>query len=110
MISKSACQKKHAKNRARERFQIIFNNQQLKDIVQKIQKNQLKFIERQSNRITIWELSLPDNKSCCVVYDKMRKTIVTFLPRDWKDIPEVETDEQAEVKEPKTWDEFKQII
>lgn len=37
------------------------------------------FIEKQSNRVTVWDLSL-NSSVYRVVYDKDRKRIVTVLP------------------------------
>jgi len=37
------------------------------------------FVERQSHRITVWDLNFK-GKEVRVVYDNQRKSIVTFLP------------------------------
>jgi hypothetical protein len=74
--SRSRAIKKRAKRRAYERldgFQLSMNKH--KELVKLIQANKLEFVERQSNRVTVWKYE--DYK---VVYDSFRKLIITFLP------------------------------
>lgn len=55
----------------------------VKDLVNKIQQNELEFFDRQSNRITRWLWTdLITNIPCILVYDKIRKQVVTILFRD----------------------------
>jgi hypothetical protein len=44
-----------------------------------IQEGEAQFVEKQSNRVSIFQLTYKE-KSVKVVYDKLRKTIVSFLP------------------------------
>ena len=71
----------HAKNRAKERFGIDMNADVHREIVDIIQKNKAKFVQRQSNRVTIWDVDYRYYK-LRVVYDKNRGQVVTFLNRD----------------------------
>jgi len=75
--------KRHAKTRASERFGINFNQQVHDEVIEMIKNGKAKFIEKQSNRITLFDV-LIDGKECRVVYDKERKLIVTFLYKDYK--------------------------
>jgi hypothetical protein len=72
-------QKRHAKIRALERYAIGLTNQGLDQAVKMIQKGKATFIERQSLRVTVWEMDI-DGKRVRVVYDKLRKNLATFLP------------------------------
>ena len=72
--NKRKAQIKHAMRRARERFGVEVSPGVLHDYVRRIQNREAKFVERQSNRITVWDL---DGKR--LVYDKQRKMIVTIL-------------------------------
>ena len=69
----------HLKRRFYERYNLEITNQDIKEMVRKIQNQQAEFIERQSNRITIWKLQFRD-KDYTIVYDKVRKSIVTVFP------------------------------
>lgn len=68
----------HAKKRAWERFGLSLNNDNINDIVKVIQKNEAKFIDRESLRVSRWLLDV-SGVTVVAVYDKTRKTIITFL-------------------------------
>lgn len=69
----------HAKKRAEQRYGVTLNRHGLRDLVEDIRSGRAQFVERQSNRITLWFVQLGD-KTARAVYDKQRGTIVTFLP------------------------------
>ena len=47
-----------------------------------IQQNRnVEFVERQSNRVTVWDVQI-DGIVARVVYDKNRQNIITILPPD----------------------------
>lgn len=73
--SKNKAEKAHFAMRSIQRCGALLNNA---EIVRQIQANKLKFIERQSNRITVWEYVFNDIPYK-VVYDKDRKNVVTIL-------------------------------
>lgn len=51
-----------------------------KDLVRKIQRAELEFFERQSNRVTVWKWECPRTGIACLLpYDKERKQIITIL-------------------------------
>lgn len=75
MTSKRKAQRRHAKRRALERYGMVVGEHTLDDMVRKIQRGEGEFVERQSHRVTLWKV---DGRR--VVYDKVRKTIVSFLP------------------------------
>lgn len=79
MESKAKSQRKHAKRRALSRYGLALSRHHLDAIVLQIQSGKAKFVERQSNRVTLWEVSY-EGHILPVVYDKIRKTCVTFLP------------------------------
>lgn len=45
----------------------------------KKQRAPVRFVERQSNRVTLWDIMLP-GRTLRAVYDSERGRIVTFLP------------------------------
>lgn len=58
-----------------------------KDLVNKIQNQELQFVDRQSNRLTRWLwLDKITNIECVLVYDKIRKQLVTILFKDLMDL------------------------
>jgi len=78
MVTKASCQRRHARNRALQRFDLELTRKDLDFLVQQIQDNKAKFVERQSHRVSVFKI-LYKEKDMKVVYDKQRKTIVTFL-------------------------------
>lgn len=79
---KSTDQKWHAKHRMARRFGIHITDAQYADLVYQITSGKAWFIERQSNRVSKFWVFL-EGKQIPVVYDKMRKTIVTVLLPEW---------------------------
>ncbi len=81
--SKAKAQRKHAKRRASERYNLSINRHDQHEMVRMIQVGpgpNVRFVEKQSLRVSLWEIFFKD-QWCKVVYDCQRKTIVTFLPR-----------------------------
>ena len=79
MSSKKESQIKHAIKRAKQRFELSLTKTDLIDIVRNIQNNiDCVFIKKQSNRVSIFIIKYKDQQYR-VVYDKERKSIVTFL-------------------------------
>lgn len=79
MSSKKESQIKHAIKRAKQRFDLCLTKQNLIEIVRNIQNNiDCVFIKKQSNRISLFVITYKDQQYR-VVYDKERKSIVTFL-------------------------------
>lgn len=76
---KKKAQLKHAKRRFEGRFEISLNDNEYLQLINKIQKGRAEFVERQSNRVTIWDIEHND-KTIRVVYDKRTKVIVSALP------------------------------
>lgn len=81
---KSICQQVHARRRIQERFGVQFANTLA--VVDDIQNGRLRFIRKQSNRLSMYETEF-DNKPAVVVYDKQRKVLVTAFPLEWLDQP-----------------------
>lgn len=61
-----------------ERFGIPVGDETLRQVVLAIQQGKAKFIKRQTNRITVFELLIHEQMAR-VVYDSHRKEIVTIL-------------------------------
>lgn len=70
-------QKEHGLRRLRERLGL--NSADYVEIVKMIQEGNAKFVDRQSNRITIFDVEYKGMKAR-IVYDKIRKNIVTAVP------------------------------
>lgn len=74
---------KHARRRFKARFDISLNDNQYKQIVNRIKKGRADFVRRQSNRVTIWDLDF-EGQLIRVVYDKKTSAVVTALYPDGK--------------------------
>lgn len=67
--------KTHFQRRSLERIGVLLDE---KELVKKIQNNELEFIERQSNRVTVFRYER-NGELYRLVYDKIRKQIITIL-------------------------------
>lgn len=77
-MSKTEALRKHAKKRLAQRLGMTVNRHDLRAMVGLIQSNKAIFLERQSNRVTLWELEYGGEKFVAA-YDKNRKVIITAL-------------------------------
>lgn len=85
MSLKAKNMKHHAKMRAFQRFGIRLDENTHNQIIKKIQKGEAQFIEKQSNRISLFWVDYNEMK-LKIVYDKERKLIVTVMGREeWCD-------------------------
>lgn len=84
MNTKAACQRRHAIERALERYEVSLNRDSYEALNKKVQRQEGVFIARQSNRVSLWQVQATNIRGekvqCNVVYDKSRGQIVTFLP------------------------------
>ncbi len=78
-MSKAEQQRKHAFRRSRERVEGKITQNDYVQIIKMIQTGKACFLERQSNRVTLWILVYRD-EPVRVVYDKVRSQVVSFLP------------------------------
>lgn len=72
---KKEAQRKHFEKRSLERVGVVLNR---KELIRKIQNNELEFLERQSHRVSIFRFEYLE-EFYRIVYDKERKQIVTIL-------------------------------
>jgi hypothetical protein len=75
MRSKKKSIKTHFSLRSIERVGVFLDE---KALVKKIQNNELEFIEKQSNRVTVFRFYYKE-QAYKLVYDKTRKQIITVL-------------------------------
>lgn len=87
MTSKLKTVLKHANRRCKERFGVSLKKEEQQEVIKLIQRHEAVFVERQSNRITVWDV-LYKNTDMRVVYDTSRKVIVTVLFRERERIDE----------------------
>jgi hypothetical protein len=72
----------HAKKRARQRFGLNLSEHQLEELARDVQAQKFKFLERQSQRITVW-LATIEEMEVVVVYDNKRQSVTTLIPYEW---------------------------
>lgn len=75
MANKRKAIKSHFQRRSLERIGVLLDD---KELVKKIQANELEFVERQSNRVSVFRYKFYE-KSYRLVYDKTRKQIITIF-------------------------------
>lgn len=86
-MSKATQQRSHFKRRVFERYSLTINDGEYDFLVSRIRKNDktvVKFLTKQSNRVSVHLLMYKDHE-IVVVYDKERKSLVTALPEVCKD-------------------------
>ena len=76
--SKTRTMMRHAKMRAMERFDIDLNKELHGRIKSKIGSGEFPLIFRQSCRVGLYQAEM-DGKRPIIVYDKIRRIVVTFL-------------------------------
>lgn len=79
MPSKNKCQKTHFKRRLKQRYGLNIGKEGIKKIIDMIKNGNAEFVEKQSNRISIFNVEYEEEK-IRVVYDKNRKNLVSALP------------------------------
>lgn len=79
--NKHISQKKHAIRRCNQRLGFLLSDNEYDTLVQSIQDGNATFHSKQSNRISRFKLDIRGVEAIAV-YDKHRKTIVTFLTED----------------------------
>ena len=72
---------KHARRRFKDRFDISLNDNQYKQLINRIKKGKATFVRRQSNRVSLWDIDF-EGHLIRVVYDKKTSVIVTALYPD----------------------------
>lgn len=78
---KSQSERIHFKRRLRERYGIRINRNAYRELVDRVLLGETTYIFKQSNTRTIHRMIIC-NKSVIVVYDSMRRELVTALPPD----------------------------
>lgn len=81
MAAKKKCQMKHLKRRWLERVGSNMNQKLHDQIVIMIKHGESKIVRKTSNRVTIHAVTV-DGKEHTVAYDKLRKQLVTVLPKE----------------------------
>ncbi len=71
----------HARLRAAQRYGLDLSNADEQDLVAQIQSGRARFVASQSHRVTLWDVETRQGPAR-VCYDKQRKAIITFLPRE----------------------------
>lgn len=78
MSLKDKQQRQHAKFRALQHFGVDLSNKEYDDLVSQITNGTAKFIEKQSDRVSVF-LVVMRGTAVKAIFDKKRNTIVTFL-------------------------------
>ena len=85
--AKPKAQQAHAIRRAWERFGLTVTQEAYDDACMDIYEGRATFLEKESNRVYHFLVNLA-GREVPVVYDRMRKTIVTVLPEGSYDVRE----------------------
>lgn len=74
---RTALQKSHARGRYEERFGQELTHEEYADAVAQIQNNKGWFLEKQSNRVTVWCVMV-NGEDAVAIYDKKTYQVRTF--------------------------------
>ena len=77
--TKAKSQVVHAQRRALERYGLNVNEKTNRQFVNMIQAGKATLLQKQSLRVAKYRIEF-EEKTYIVIYDRKRKTIVTFLP------------------------------
>lgn len=80
-VTKALCERWHAKKRCLERYGINLNREGYLSIIKTIQTGRSKLLWKQSLAKFHYSVNYEDTQFI-VVYDRNRKELVTFLPKD----------------------------
>ena len=70
---------RHVKRKFWMRWSIELTDELHREFVKKIQNREGKLVEKQSNRVSVWDIEYKE-KTMTVVYDKIREMLITVLP------------------------------
>lgn len=84
MATKRRSQLKHARRRARERYDLNLDPSEVACIVNKIVRGESIVLARQSVRVSVHQVFYKD-RWLIAVYDRKRRQIASFLPDDYYD-------------------------
>jgi energy-coupling factor transporter ATP-binding protein EcfA2 len=73
----------HTQKRALERFNIEISKNDIAIMIEQIKSGKSEPVKKVSNRVTKHIVVIRD-KRMLVIYDKIRKSIATCMPEDWK--------------------------
>jgi hypothetical protein len=80
-FTKAQAENAHTKKRAEQRYNIFLNRHDLRELALQIQNGQARFVEKQSNRVSVWDVSLEKfGLVMRVPYDKKRARVITIFP------------------------------
>jgi hypothetical protein len=77
--NKADQQRAHLRRRARDRFGVDLHQQAEAALVAQIQSGSAPFVERQTNRVGVFTVTLPNGQMANAVYDSARHQVVTLL-------------------------------
>ena len=72
---------RHAYHRLKQRYGLTMSRALHAEIVECIQKGNAEVLEKQSNRVSLFMVEVR-NTEIKIVYDKIRKQVITVLPQD----------------------------
>ena len=81
-MKKKTGQRRHAQRRAFERYGVVMGKKQQDQICQLIRSDRCTLLKKQSNRVSIYKVKY-EEVEFIVVYDKIRNSLATFLPKDY---------------------------
>jgi hypothetical protein len=79
MESKRLSLRRHAQRRAKERYGLLINKRERREIIGMIREEKASFIQRHSLRVSEFSVSYM-GRDVRVLYDKKRHELITFLP------------------------------
>ena len=80
-LSKKMAERSHCKSRANERFGVVFTSKIRILTIKAIQNREGTFVEKKSNRVSVWKNVVPGYPDMVVAYDKKRMEIITVFDK-----------------------------
>lgn len=93
---KATCQRNHFKRRLHERYNLLISDGEYDYLTARIKKHdndnnkvKIEYLTKQSNRLSVFLIGYK-NIEFVAVYDKFRKTLITSLPIECKNINNID--------------------
>lgn len=73
----------HARIRARERYSLAIYQDDFDGIAEQITDGRAEKLKKITKNQSVYRVNV-QNKVCIVVYDRLTKAVITFLPTEWR--------------------------
>jgi hypothetical protein len=78
-LTKLQAERRHFKRRIEQRYGLSLNRKDLYNLSEIIARGLAQLVKQESFRVSVYDVPFKNNRIIRIVYDKMRKSVVTCL-------------------------------